>query len=372
MELSFSWTGWTKSCRLSGCEGDSIVSYRVHLETFEGPLDLLLYLIRKHEVDIYDIPISVVTESYVGHLETLQEINVNVAGEFLVMASKLMEIKSKLLLPGREIDGEEEEEDPRMELVRQLIEYRRYKEASLMLRERGTEQSQRYHRGSDEILELAGLQDAPVEVDLWSLLEAFRKVLDETSSRRERRIVYDETPIAEYIARIRGQIVRARRVAFSDLFSVSRGRAELIGLFLALLELVKMREVQLTQEDLYGEIQIEVNEVSEEALEEPPPQQAEAGEGAPRGVEAAEVSEEASEEPPPPQAEAGEDAPRGVEVAEGSEEASEEPSSEQAEAGEDVSREAEPKSERKEPETADPTFEPESPPENGSSSSDKT
>jgi segregation and condensation protein A len=320
------------------------VSYRVHLETFEGPLDLLLYLIRKHEVDIYDIPVSVVTESYVGHLETLQDINVNVAGEFLVMASKLMEIKSKLLLPGREIDGEEEEEDPRMELVRQLIEYRRYKEASLMLRERGTEQSQRYHRGSDEILELAGLQDAPVEVDLWSLLEAFRKVLDETSSRRERRIVYDETPIAEYIARIRGQIVRARRVAFSDLFSVSRGRAELIGLFLALLELVKMREVQLTQEDLYGEIQIEVNEVSEEALEEPPPQQAEAGEDAPRGVEAAEVSEEASEEPPPPQ----------------------------AEAGEGVSREAEPKSERKEPETADPTFEPESPPENGSSSSDKT
>ncbi|MDP7033044.1 MAG: segregation/condensation protein A [Planctomycetota bacterium] len=320
------------------------MSYRVHLETFEGPLDLLLYLIRKHEVDIYDIPVSVVTESYVGHLETLQDINVNVAGEFLVMASKLMEIKSKLLLPGREIDGEEEEEDPRMELVRQLIEYRRYKEASLMLRERGTEQSQRYHRGSDEILELAGLQDAPVEVDLWSLLEAFRKVLDETSSRRERRIVYDETPIAEYIARIRGQIVRARRVAFSDLFSVSRGRAELIGLFLALLELVKMREVQLTQEDLYGEIQIEVNEVSEEALEEPPPQQAEAGEDAPRGVEAAEVSEEASEEPPPPQ----------------------------AEAGEGVSREAEPKSERKEPETADPTFEPESPPENGSSSSDKT
>jgi len=229
--------------------------YRVELDIYNGPLDLLLYLIRRDEIDVYDIPIAEITEQFLSYLEIIQKLDLNVAGEFLVMASTLMQIKTRMLLPQPEGE-EEEEEDPRMELVRQLIEYRKFKEAAGLLGDRMREHAKRFPRvGEDWPREKApddadGLRD----VDLWTLLDAFTKLMKETLGDSERIIVDDETPLHDQMVEVIEMLRGPGHLRFEDLFRARRDRAYMIGIFLALLELVRQRKIRIRQESDFGPI----------------------------------------------------------------------------------------------------------------------
>ncbi|MBI4612057.1 MAG: segregation/condensation protein A [Planctomycetes bacterium] len=248
---------------------EEAAGYRIRLDAFEGPLDLLLYLIKKNEVDIYDIPIATITGQFLEHLEGLKELDVNRAGDFLVMASTLMEVKSRTILPVAPGEGEEEEEDPRSELVRQLLEYRKYREAAESLKERAEREGLLFPRGLAEPLE--GEPEEPrVEVDLWQLVQAFARILEETGVSRERRIAYDEKPVADYVAAIRERLARTPRFTFRSLFEGAPRRGDLIGLFLALLELIRGHEVRVVQEKPHEEIEIAAREERPEGLTDGP------------------------------------------------------------------------------------------------------
>ena len=166
-------------------EFESILeAYPVRLDTFEGPLDLLLHLIKKHEVDIYDIPIARITEQYLAYIDLMQELNLDVAGEFLVMAATLIHIKSRMLLPRADPTQEDPEEDPREALVRRLLEHQKFKAAAELLHERETLRSAQWTRPDGPITEIAGEAPEPeVEVDLFSLISAFRAVVERAKHR---------------------------------------------------------------------------------------------------------------------------------------------------------------------------------------------
>ena len=177
--------------------------YKVDLEAFNGPLDLLLYLIRQNEVDVADIPIATITDQYLEHLQALQQVNVNLAGEFLVMAATLMEIKSRMLLPAHDEGEDDEEEDPRADLIRQLIEYKRFRDAARSLAQRADEQALKFTRGAAAAL---ALPERPAQDDLailigdvtvWDLLAAFKTLLQQTTLDAH-HIVLDSRPIAQY------------------------------------------------------------------------------------------------------------------------------------------------------------------------------
>jgi segregation and condensation protein A len=227
-------------------------SYRVKLEIFEGPLDLLLYLIKKDEIDIYDIPIARITEQYLGYLDLMQELDISVAGDFLVMASTLIYIKSKTLLPPEpKGDGEEDlGEDPRAELIERLLEYQKFKSASQMLYSRGEIESACYTRGP---LETDG-NNPEVSTTLFDLLRVFREVLKRAEAQVEMEIARDEMTIAEKLAQIHAMLEEMERISVRELFEMSRSKRELIITFLALLELVKEWKIYLTQSEPFGEI----------------------------------------------------------------------------------------------------------------------
>ncbi|HKQ91418.1 MAG TPA: segregation/condensation protein A [Blastocatellia bacterium] len=227
-------------------------SYRVKLEIFEGPLDLLLYLIKKDEIDIYDIPIARITEQYLGYLDLMQELDISVAGDFLVMASTLIYIKSKTLLPPEpKVDGEEDlGEDPRAELIERLLEYQKFKSASQMLYSRGEIESACYTRGP---LETDGA-NPEVSTTLFDLLRVFRDVLKRAEAQIEMEIARDEMTIAEKLAQIHAMLEEMKRINVRELFEMSRSKRELIITFLALLELVKEWKIYLTQSEPFGEI----------------------------------------------------------------------------------------------------------------------
>ena len=171
------------------------MEFRVDLDMFRGPLDLLLYLVRKHEVEITDIPIALITEQYLAHLNVLESLDVNAVGDFLEMASTLIEIKSRMVLPR----ADEEElplEDPRQELVRQLLEYKRYKDAASMLDERSRSWQERYARvASDLPVRSRDLADEPIhEVELWDLVTAFSRIVRDNKIVQQSNIIYDDTP----------------------------------------------------------------------------------------------------------------------------------------------------------------------------------
>ncbi|MFP4057281.1 MAG: segregation and condensation protein A [Candidatus Brocadiia bacterium] len=240
---------------------DPHYGYKVALETFSGPLDLLLYLIRQQEVDIADIPIAEITDQYLRHLEILREVNVDLAGEFLVMAATLMEIKSRMLLPRHEED-EEEEEDPRADLIRQLMEYKRFKDAARHLARQAEEQALKFPRGAAAALGLPEKEpqdDLPLvlgEVTVWDLVSAFRVILRQTSLETTQHIAVDRTPASahcnELLERLRGRA----SVTFGELFDPAAGRAAVIGVFLALLELIRRRRVRAEQAGEQGEIRV--------------------------------------------------------------------------------------------------------------------
>src|SRR5215207_4463516 len=179
-------------------------AYKVKLDAFEGPLDLLLYLIRKNELNIYDIPISLITEQYLGYIELMQELNLDVAGEFLVMAATLIHIKSRTLLPRADPSQEDEPgEDPREALVRRLLEHQKYKAAAEMLHERETLRSAQFMRPDARVAEAAGEEYEPeLEVDLFSLLAAFRGVLERANRRPRMVLPPEQMSIEERIAQL--------------------------------------------------------------------------------------------------------------------------------------------------------------------------
>jgi segregation and condensation protein A len=230
------------------------MDYNVELPTFRGPLDLLLFLVKHHEVDLSDIPIAIITEQFLAYLNILQAIDVEAAGEFLVMAATLMEIKSKMLLP-RGADELTEEEDPRLELVKQLIEYKKYKEAAALLEEQAERQLARLPRTPLELPTPPDLAQQPLrKVELWDLVSAFGRLMRETAAMQPSQIVIDETPIQVHMDRIVDLLKQRERLSLTDLFTPPHTRGRLLGLFLATLELIKGLSIWVEQPDVFGEL----------------------------------------------------------------------------------------------------------------------
>lgn len=228
--------------------------YTVKLEIFEGPLDLLLHLIRRNQVDIYDIPIATITDQYLGYLRMMRSFNLDVAGEFLLMAATLLQIKSKTLLPLPPDEEEEEGEDPRAELVNRLVEYEKYKEAAARLHERDMLDRDIFvQKNQARESEDRGL----VEVGVFELIEALKDVLTRASIEATYNITLDQITIEERIAQILEVVkLEGSGLLFTSLFSGASSREDIIVTFLALLELIKMRMIKVYQRTPFGPIEI--------------------------------------------------------------------------------------------------------------------
>lgn len=231
------------------------MSTNVQLEIFEGPLDLLLHLIKKNEVSVTDIPIAAITEQYLATLELMQNLNLDVAGEFLVMAATLIHIKSRMLLPAGDDEPDEDEGiDPREELVRRLLEYQRFKDAAAEL-------EQRELLTRDVFTRSAAAEQAPAqgfrEVSLFELLTALRRVIERLPKDDAHEVILEKITVREKMTLILDILRAGERVTFEALFSAVKSRLEIIVTFLAMLELVKMRAIRIFQEALNGPIQIE-------------------------------------------------------------------------------------------------------------------
>lgn len=220
------------------------MTYHVRLTQFEGPLDLLLHLIRRDKINIYDIPISHITNEYLAYIEIMQELRLEVAGEFFVMAATLMRIKAQMLLPRRH--DEEEEEDPRDELVRNLLEYRKYKEAAGILA--GYEQDRRRVFTRPMRVPPDEPAEAPVmEVTVFDLMDAFRKVMEELKRQVSYRVEREPVTVEEKMDIVRRRLVSGSEVLFTELFSGASTRFEIIVTFLAILELSRLGELSARQ-----------------------------------------------------------------------------------------------------------------------------
>jgi len=234
------------------------MTYKVNLEIFEGPLDLLLYLIKRGEFNIQDIPIAVITEQYLGYMELMRMLDLDIAGEFLVMAATLMHIKSKMLLPPEELEEEHEEEDPREELVKKLLEYRKFKEAAEHLKAKEEQQKDVFSRpGTKHITEAEEEKDELYfEANIFDLLSAFSKVLKEVPKNKFYEVIKDEVTVSEKIHEIFHILVKKPVIYFLDLFDKVKNKIDIIATFLALLELIRMKEVLVRQDKVFGDIKI--------------------------------------------------------------------------------------------------------------------
>jgi len=232
------------------------MDYQVDLAMFRGPLDLLLYLVKRNEVDICDIPIAKIAAQFVDYLNVLEAIDVERAGDFLVMAATLMEIKSRLLLPRNEETGPAEA-DPRQELVRQLVEYKKFKDAAALLDAQAEQQLTRLPRQMVEPVPGPDPAHAPLRsVELWDLVSAFGRLMRETLALQPKQIVVDETPLHVHMETILQQLETTPRLPFAALFTPPHHRGRLVGLFLGVLELIKRRRIQAEQAEPFAEIWI--------------------------------------------------------------------------------------------------------------------
>ena len=228
--------------------------YKVKLEAFNGPMDLLLFLVTKEEVDLYDIPIARIVDQYMEYLDAMRAQKMEVTGDFIVMASTLMLIKSRMLLPTEEIDLEEEI-DPRDELIQQLLDYKKYKTLSRELDGRRIEQALK--TGRPRTIDQAAEEEVPLEdVSLWDLVKAFSKVLEDTGRTWGSTIIHSEKPISTYISNILETLRTRSKVSFVDLFAESRTREEVLGHFIGILELTRLSVIKITQDAPGGEIRI--------------------------------------------------------------------------------------------------------------------
>lgn len=248
------------------------MDYRVELDVYNGPLDLLLYLIKRDELDIYDIPIARITDSYIGYIQMLRQmsseegLDINVAGDFLVMAATLMEIKSAMLLPrpetaSRDGGGADELTDPRYDLVQKLLEYKRFKDAATVLDHRQAEHAARFPRYPALRKNEGGDEPPPVdleEVQIWDLLIAFNRLMKEVGGRINKfhEVTYDDTPIDLHAADIEDRLSREGRLTLKDLIAGRKSKSEMVGVFLALLELIREKKVLVNQTDILGDVEI--------------------------------------------------------------------------------------------------------------------
>ena len=233
----------------------------IRLDGFEGPLDLLLYLIKREEVDIWNIPIARITEQYLEYLEMMKDLNINVAGEWLVMASTLIYVKSRMLLPPDPAAAEEggPAEDPRTELVYQLLEHQKFKNAAQMLYTREEVENAVWQKPPKDALE----DEEVVSVTLFDVLKAFREVVKRFDAQRAIEIAGEEVSLEERMAEVRRLLLARDTILFSSFFDGARSRQYLIVTFLALLELVRSREVWLYQKQAFDEIYVSKGKTEE-------------------------------------------------------------------------------------------------------------
>ncbi len=234
------------------------MAYKVQLEIFEGPLDLLLYLIKKEELDIYDIPITRITAQYLEYLNLMELLDLDIAGDFLVMAATLMHIKSKMLLPPDPTTEEAEELDPRAELVRRLLEYKSIKEAADKLRG--------FEAGRREFFTRFGVENEYEDGEgllfddsLFDLISAFSNILKDLPKDAYHQVMKDEFSVADKVKDIVERLKTQTKIYFRSLFGSAKNKLEVITIFLAVLELVRLKEVQVAQDSPFGEIEIARN-----------------------------------------------------------------------------------------------------------------
>lgn len=249
-----------------------MADYRVNLEVFAGPLDLLLYLVRKEEVDIYDISIASITDQYIRYIEMLKSLDIDLAGDFLVMAATLMQIKSAMLLPRAEPEmiGENEFSDPRAELIRQLLEYKKFKDAANLLSAAADEHKQRFPRPDSITDKLNGQAEPEMDIEqisIWDLLEAFDSICKATGVPADIRHIADDTPIDLYQIEILHRLQNEGQLTFEQIFERGSGRLVMVGLFLALLELTRSKLISAEQPAAASGIYLR-------ALTDEPPEQA--------------------------------------------------------------------------------------------------
>tara|TARA_B100000315_G_scaffold257791_1_gene307806 strand:- start:11595 stop:12314 length:720 start_codon:yes stop_codon:yes gene_type:complete len=232
------------------------LNYQVRIEKFQGPLDLLLYFIRKNELDIMDIPIANITKEYLDYLKAIQTLNISVAGEFILMAATLMRIKAKMLLPKPEPENEDEIEDPRTQLVYQLMEYQRFKESAATFSSMKKEQELLFLRPENEAYSGSQQDDAFYleNISIYHLVNLYKQVLDRLPPVLDYEVNLEEIHVKEQIAKIKLLLKEQSRIIFSELLQQSKSRVEVISTFLGILEMIKNGEINISQKTPFGEI----------------------------------------------------------------------------------------------------------------------
>lgn len=234
---------------------DQANDYKVSLEIFEGPLDLLLYLVKKEEVDIFEIDIVKVIDQYLEYIEYFKMLDLDIAGEFLVMASTLMYIKSKMLLPPEERPiEEEEEEDPRLELIKQLVEYKKFKEAAFELGQRALDEADHFSREEGGALPIDA-ENREIESNIFDLINAFSKVMSRIKDEESLREIFEEThTVTDKIRVLLDTFKEVAEVRFSEVFEGMTTRSEVVVTFLAVLELIRLKKILATQDESFGDV----------------------------------------------------------------------------------------------------------------------
>src|SRR5215813_5888542 len=237
----------------------AVDAFPVKLSMFEGPLDLLLFLIKRSEIDIHDIPIALITQQYLDTIDLMRELNLDVAGEFLVMAATLIHIKSKMLLPRPETASavEGDEEDPRDALVRRLLEHQKFKAAAGLLHEKEQLRSAQWQRPDEVVAHIAGDEYEPeLEVDLFSLLTAFQAVVDRAKLRPKVLLPPEQIPVEVRIDQLLARLSETEAMGFEDLFADINDKSGLIVTFLALLEMIRLKLIRAFQSGSFGPIRV--------------------------------------------------------------------------------------------------------------------
>jgi segregation and condensation protein A len=257
------------------------MSYKVDLDIYNGPMDLLLYLIRREEVDIRDIPISRIADQYIAYLDLLKSLDIELAGDFVVMAATLLELKSAAVLPrppaSEEAVEAEDEEDPRETLIRQLLEYRRFKDAAAMLNDRSRDMARRFPRQVDDRMLAALAEESEAEipadflkgVEIWDLISAFSQVIRTLGYSDASEVVYDDTPVEEAVKKLVDRIEAEKSLLFSQFFTGGHSRAYLVTMFIAVLELVRQGRIGVEQVADFKDVRLYLREPATE----PPVQQ---------------------------------------------------------------------------------------------------
>jgi len=249
------------------------MSYKIKLNIFEGPLDLLFFLIKKEKIDIYDIPITIITEQYLEYINLMKLLDLDIAGDFIVMASTLLCIKSKMLLPPEEMDPENEdaEEDPREELVKKLLEYKKYKDAASGLFQMYETNKEIFLRKGDGTRSKVVAPDGTeyFEANLFDLITALQKVFTTLDKKTFHKVIKDRFTVQDKIHEIYHILAERSKICFLSLFKKTCTKDEIITLFLAVLELLKIKEILVVQKESFGEIEIIRNpEISQPVIDD--------------------------------------------------------------------------------------------------------